>query len=158
MRDRYEEEERDWFLTIEDPNWNEAGKEISRTDIRVMPPGQKRSRVAFVLECKRLNTPASNASEYTGAGGMMCFITGKYSPGMPCAGMLGFIMDGNVARAHKSVVASVKTNRRDLKMPPKATYRSCAWLGSHGLHGKTLHRSSAGIFSIYHLLLPFRRR
>lgn len=158
---RYEREERDWFCVPESPDWNEEGKEISRTDIRVYPPGRKRRHVSLILEGKRLNTPASRAAEYVGAGGMMCFIPTsripvKYAAGLPCGGMLGYVLDGNIRRAHSAVCKAVKSRRGPLSLTTDGEFRSLRLANSHEFHGITKHRLPDRLFLIYHLLLPVR--
>ena len=156
LRQRFNKEQRDGFVTVEDPDSDDDGKEISRTDIRVFPPKQHLG--AFVLESKRLNTPKSNASEYVGAGGMMCFISGKYSRGLPCGAMLGYVMDADVRRAHAAVCAAVKDKRSALLLAKDGDYQPSPALESHIWHGETRHLLSDGRFAIYHLLLPVRWR
>lgn len=131
IRRRYEDEGRDWFVTVEDPDWDESGKEVSRTDIRFYPPGPKRHAVCFVFESKCLNAPSSNASKYVGADGMMCFITGKYGAGLPCGGMLGYVMDGNLPRAHKAVCEAIRKKGDTLRLSPDGDYRPSAPLPHH---------------------------
>jgi hypothetical protein len=159
--ERYEREERDWFCVPEAPDWNEEGKEISRTDIRLYPPGRKRRSVAFVVESKRLNTPASNAAAYVGADGMMCFVPtaaapAKYAAGLPCGAMLGYVMDGNVARAHLAVFKAIKAKKLALLLTPDGGYRNSALLKNHKWHGETRHSFPDGRFTVYHLLVPVR--
>lgn len=158
--ERYEREERDWFCVPEAPDWNEEGKEISRTDIRLYPPGRKRRSVAFVMESKRLNMPASNAAAYVNAG-MMCFIPtptapAKYAAGLPCGAMLGYVMDGNVARAHAALCKSIKVKKLALLLAPDGEYRHFPLVKSHKWHGETKHSLPDGRFTIYHVLLPVR--
>lgn len=161
IMERYEREERDWFCTTEQPDWNEEGKEVSRTDIRFYPPGQKRRNIAFILEGKRLNTPASNAAAYVGSDGMMCFIPtptapAKYATGLPSGAMLGYVMDGNVPRAHRAVCKAIKTKRALLLLASAREYQPLALMSDPGLHGETQHQFPDGAFTIYHLLLPVR--
>lgn len=158
---RYEREERDWFCVPESPDWNEEGKEISRTDIRLYPPGRKRRHVSLILEGKRLNTPASRAAEYVGADGMMCFIPTakvpvKYAAGLPCGAMLGYVLDGNVSRAHKAVCQAIKSKRTALLLTVDGEFRPYELPNSHKFHGITKHQCPDGVFLIYHLLLPVR--
>ncbi|MBE0539859.1 MAG: hypothetical protein IH623_00535 [Verrucomicrobia bacterium] len=159
--ERYEREERDWFCVPEAPEWNEEGKETSRTDIRLYPPGRKRRAVSFIMEGKRLNTPASNAAAYVGVGGMMCFIPtpptlAKYAAGLPCGAMLGYVMDGNVKRAHAAVCKAMGTKRIPIQLPTSWEYRPLKLSKSHEWHGETKHEFLDGAFTIYHLLLPVR--
>ena len=155
IRKRYEAEERDWFLTVEDPDWNESGKEISRTDIRFYPLGKRRYSAWFVFESKCLNTPKSNASKYVGDG-MMCFITGKYSAGLPNAGMIGYVMDGNVPRARSAICNAINKKRELLRLSAQGEYQPSPVLDHHKLHGETVHQLSDGRFTIFHLLLKVR--
>jgi hypothetical protein len=120
---RYEREGRDWFVVPECPDWDEKGKEVSRTDLRFYPPGPKRRHVCFIFESKRLNTPAANTKEYVGKSGMMCFVSGKYSHRLPCGGMLGYVMDGNLRRAHRNVVRAISRERATLKILPGGDFR-----------------------------------
>lgn len=154
LRKRFNDEQRDGFVTVEDPDADEDGKEVSRTDIRVFPP--KQHLAAFVLESKRLNTPKSNASEYVGNGGMMCFATGKYGLGLPSGAMLGYVMDANVSRAHAAVCKAVKEKSTALKLAAGGEYQSSPLLLRHQWHGQTCHALVDGSFTIYHLLLPVR--
>lgn len=155
LRQRFNEEQRDGFVTVEDPDSDNDGKEISRTDIRVFPP--KQHLAAFVLESKRLNTPKSNASEYVGKGGMMCFITGKYSRGLPCGAMLGYVMDADVSRAHAAVCKAVKKKCVALRLTENGEARLSAML-RQSKPGETKHTLPDGLFTIYHLLLPVCRK
>lgn len=161
MRRRFQAEQRDGFVTVEDPDSDDDGKETTRTDIRVFPP--KQHLASFVLESKRLNTPASNASAYVGNGGMMCFIaptpqTGspKYSAGLPCAAMLGYVMDANVPRAHAAVCKAIAAKRKLLKLTVGGEFGPTIQLPGHLYHGETKHRFQHGVFTLYHLLLPVR--
>lgn len=158
IRKRYESEGRDWFATVEDPDWDPSGKETSRTDIRLYPPGKKRHDICFVFESKCLNKPQSNASKYVGKDGMMCFITGKYSAGLPCAGMLGYVMDGKVPRAHKAICKAIKKKHKALRLAANGEYQSSTVLGQRKWHGETTHDLLDGKFKIYHLLLTVRRK
>ncbi len=158
---RYEREERDWFCVPESPDWNEEGKEISRTDIRLYPPGRKRRTISLILEGKRLNTPASRAAEYVGAGGMMCFVPMakvpvKYAAGLPCGAMLGYVLDGNVRRAHSAVCKAIKAKRALLLLAANGEFCPLRLANSHEFHGVTKHQRPDGLFLIYHLFLPVR--
>jgi hypothetical protein len=159
--ERYEREERDWFCSPEETDWNSEGKEVSRTDLRLRPPGRKRRSVALVLESKRLNTPASNASEYVGAGGMMCFIPtkdvpAKYAAGLPCGVMLGYVMDGDLWRAYAAICKTVVEKRLALLLASDGEHRTTPLLDGNQWHGQTKHLLPDGEFIIYHLLLPVR--
>ena len=155
LMDRYCAEGKDWFVTLEEPNIDPAtGVEVSRTDLRFLPPGIKHTRRAFVLESKRLNIPSgSNASAYTGDEGMMRFVIRKYSPNHNCGGMVGYVMDGKVSKAHTTVVTSIRKCRQKLKMLPDGDFTACRHTPNHPHTGETRHRRDADEFVIYHLFL-----
>jgi hypothetical protein len=154
---KYEAEGRDWFVIPEVKDWDTAGKEVSRTDLRFYPPGAKRRVVCFVFESKCLNTPASNAGKYAGKDGMQCFITGKYSAGMPCGGMLGYVMDADMARAHSAVCKAIRNKRKQLRLSPDGDYRSSSIAPKSKWHGETKHQLPDRVFTIFHLLLKVVR-
>ena len=159
--DRYEREERDWFCSPESPDWNAEGKETSRTDIRLYPPGPKRRHISLVFEGKRLNLPTSNASAYVGADGIMSFIpvgaqAAKYAAGLPCAAMLGYVLDADLKRAHTAVSKAIAKKRAAILLAPGGEYQTSPLLKSHRWHGETRHVLPDGILVLYHLLLPVR--
>ncbi len=153
IRQRFETENRDWFVTVEDPDWNQSGKEVSRTDIRFYPPGPNRHSVCFVFECKRLNKSSSDAAKYAGTDGMMCFVTGKYSEGLPFGGMIGFVMDGQVAVAQTAISNAIRKKEQLLRLSANGHYKQSPLLPSNSSHGETWHELTNGSFVIYHLLL-----
>jgi hypothetical protein len=55
-------------------------------------------------------------SVYVGDEGMMCFVTGKYSAGLPHAGMLAYVMDNDVSRAWDGLSTAIEDNRISLKL------------------------------------------
>lgn len=76
--------------------------------------------VYFCLECKRLNVTKSGstrsyATEYV-IHGMMRFIAGKYASHVQHGGMLGYVLDGDVAGAIKGVSAAIGTRCEELGM------------------------------------------
>jgi hypothetical protein len=157
--DRYEREERDWFVVPEFPDWDEeSGKEESRTDIRFYPPGPKRRSVCFVFESKRLNMPAANSDEYVGHSGMMCFVLGKYSRGLRCGGMIGYVMDGDLRRANRNVTRAIKRKRKALRITPDGEFRPTPLLPDSTWHGETRHDRDSGVIVLFHLLLPVTYR
>lgn len=72
----------------------------------------------LALECKRLNVvwksrPDPLARKYV-LDGMMRFVSGQYSKGFPVGGMIGYVMDGDVAAAHSSVLDQI--NKASLRL------------------------------------------
>ncbi len=104
----------------------------------------------FAVEAKRLHVTfpsgwQSLVSEYVrGAQGMMCFITGRYSKGLRSGAMLGYVFDGDIARASRSISEMTAKSAKALKLlnvPNKP-----------GIHWKTVHHLGNREFVIFHLL------
>ncbi|MCI5141160.1 MAG: hypothetical protein D3909_05420 [Candidatus Electrothrix sp. ATG1] len=138
--------------------FDENGKESQsgRIDINfIRPPGDE---TYFAIEAKRLHVTfpsgwKSLVSEYvTGSQGMMCFISGRYSPSQQDAAMLGYVFDGDIARAGSKIAASVLKNAKQLKLtPPHKVYDSLISAEHHVK--KTRHALASREFVIYHMLV-----
>jgi hypothetical protein len=70
--------------------------------------------------------------------------------------MLGYVMDGNVARAHLAVFKAIKAKKLALLLTPDGGYRNSALQKNHKWHGETRHSFPDGRFTVYHLLVPVR--
>ncbi|MDB6028023.1 MAG: hypothetical protein JWM68_4246 [Verrucomicrobiales bacterium] len=154
--------ENDWFIMLETSDYDDSGVEISRTDIRVLPPGKKDEDYAFVLECKRLNIshPGGKFDRNTGKytdDGMLRFIEGTYSRGLREGGMMGFVMDSDVPAARQALLNAISTRQEKLKLRTGSGYLPCALLPVKSLHGETQHvLGNNRTFILYHLLVPVR--
>ena len=76
--------------------------------------------IYFCLECKRLNVATtgftrSYATEYV-VYGMMRFISGQYASNVRHGGMLGYVLDGNVAGAIERVSTVIGRRHEELGM------------------------------------------
>jgi hypothetical protein len=76
----------------------------------------------FCLEAKRLNARVNGvmkslADEYV-KNGMQRFVDGKYSRYVHHAGMLGYVLDGDVARAMTNVLSNIRAQHAALGMDP----------------------------------------
>ena len=88
-----------------------AGDDIGHLDI-VFVPLIPVEHIYFCLEAKRLNAVKGGkirayASEYVKFG-MLRFITGQYSKAVRHGGMVGYVLDGKVARATANVAANIR--------------------------------------------------
>jgi hypothetical protein len=73
-----------------------TGKSRPRIDIQIekVHPGP---RVRFSFEAKRLRLDSTNSiAAYVGRDGLGCFVAGRYAPGEPWGGMLGYVESGAV--------------------------------------------------------------
>jgi len=91
----------------------------------------------------------------------MCFVPTakvpvKYAAGLPYGAMLGYVLDGNVRRAHSAVCKAIKAKRALLLLSADGEFCSLRLANSHEFHGMTKHQRPDGEFLIYHLLLPVR--
>lgn len=74
------------------PNRESRGKKRPELDI-VVQDGNKRPRIWYGIEAKRLKTNGHPISAYLGNEGMGCFINEKYVPESPEAIMLGYMQN-----------------------------------------------------------------
>ena len=97
-----------------------AGEDQGRMDI-VFLPLVPREDIYFCLECKRLNVVYDEgvrpyASEYL-THGMLCFIQGQYAVRVRNGGMLGYVLDGNVAQAIRNVSSLIEKRHESWPAP-----------------------------------------
>jgi len=98
----------------------DLAKETGRKDI-VFFPGHD-GDLYFCLEAKRLNARVkgvmkSLADEYVKEG-MQRFVDGKYGRHVHHGGMLGYVLDGDVPRAMRNVLANIRVRHVVLGMDP----------------------------------------
>lgn len=152
---------RNWFITpeepITDPNY---GTELGRNDLRVYPPKHCGQTVFFVVECKRLRVTTDAgfrhlADEYV-AEGMQRFVDGKYACGLPCGGMLGYVMDDRLDDAFAKVQEEIDLRRATLKMTAKNSVRiPSSKLPRYRWSADSFHKRADGDLCIHHLLVGF---
>jgi hypothetical protein len=145
-----------------DPN----GKILGRLDLYIKYRSSHRDYFAF--EAKRLHVTRPKGSfkpeydTYAGKKGMMDFIEGKYSLGIPAAGMLGYVMDGQTDKAWGGLAQCIETRRGDLKLIEsckleRSDLSNAIANGMDGTHlGETEHDLETHHLRIFHLLLPVR--
>ena len=133
-----------------------TGKQITRLDLQFIHGW--REEVHFAFECKRLRVRSgkgikSLAGEYVGEGGMMCFISGRYSSSVTSGGMLGYVMDGRCDLAVESVKKSISKNARTLQVN-KHGMKPCAIDKKRLDLRESVHTRTGADFTIYHVFLP----
>jgi hypothetical protein len=132
--------------------------DLGRADLLFDFIGTAREEVYFLFECKRLNVLSSSgrqsrAGEYVGDDGMMCFITDKYSAGLPAGGMIGYVMDGEIARAISSVGRAILKNQTKLGLRNGSGLGCCQLMPKKRSVKETWHDLPGRAFVIYHLFL-----
>jgi hypothetical protein len=84
---------------------------------------------------------------------MMRFVTGKYGAGGSFSGMLGYVMDGALARARGAVDRAIGREAERLCLRGPRRIVPSRHLQGHRYNGETRHASTSREFSIYHLFL-----
>ncbi len=161
--DAYVASGRSWFIALEDPITDPTfGTELGRNDLTFFPPHHYGQKVFFTVECKRLHvTTASGfrhlADEYVKEG-LQRFVEGKYSSGLPCGGMLGYVMDNRTAEAFARVCHEIKSKSRILKMEATEMLQSpSSILPTQPQSADSIHHREDGVFTVYHLLVGVAR-
>lgn len=139
-----------------------AGQELGRLDIAFMPtglPGAPNESIYFCLECKRLNV-VSNGSKRPGGSeyvvhGMARFVNGQYASAVRHGGMLGYVLDGDVAGAITNVESNVKSQHVSLCMEPPGTLVSSSVLTEAPTARESLHSRTGEStqFRLHHLFM-----
>jgi hypothetical protein len=140
-----------------DENIDEAGHR-GRIDICFVCAGG--DGTYFAIEAKRLHVTfqkggwKSLVGEYVvGDQGMMCFVTGKYSPLQQAGAMLGYVFDGGIQKARSRISDVIDKNRAILRISdPAGLVRSDIIEGSACVD-ETRHLFCQRPFMIYHLLV-----
>ena len=154
----YEADNRKWFVTLEDPiNDPNYGTELGRNDLRFYPPKHYRQTVFFTVECKRLRVMRQGgtvqlADKYVDDG-IQRFVDDQYSAGLPCGGMLGYVMDNNMWEAFKAVESVIHLKRVKLKIPSRGICKPSKVLPEYEWSADTQHRRGRDTFKIHHALL-----
>ena len=133
-----------------------AGEDQGRMDIVFSPP-VSREDIYFCLECKRLNVAYNDGirpytSEYV-THGMLRFIRGQYAARVRHGGMLGYVLDGNVAQAIQNVSALIQKRFQELRMKPRGEMLRSSILPDDSRLRETHHsrRHNSGSFQIHHI-------
>lgn len=141
------------------------GELLGRLDLRFKHRHSQRDY--FALESKRLHVhyPGGRFSTeyvtYAGDQGMMAFVVGPYSEGLPVGGMLGYIMDGDSVKAWSGLANCIEGQRTSLKLSANSglvksplTFTIPSSLPSIPSLGETEHILSSHRLRLLHLLLP----
>jgi hypothetical protein len=140
------------------------GELLGRLDLRFK---HRHSQVDyFAFEAKRLHVTypggcfSTEYSTYAGDEGMMAFIGGQYSKGIPAGGMLGYVMDGDADAAWSGLEKRIEVQRVPLKLIDssrlaKSGLSKAIVNATEGTHlGETEHDLQTCQLRLFHLLLP----
>jgi len=110
----------------------------------------------FAIEAKRLRVSYkgkvySQTSKYvTDRQGMMCFLDGRYSKGLTSAAMLGYVFDGNIAKARDEISKQIRENQVKLKCRRSGELKESK-LAIAGVD-ESLHDFGDRHFTLFHIL------
>lgn len=150
---------RSWFIALEDPiNDPDFGTELGRNDLRFYPPQHHGQTIFFTVECKRLRVTTKSGFKHLTAEyvdqGVMRFVNGQYSAGLPCGGMVGYVMDNDTATALASIIneinakaALIRLRTRNGICVPSILLSGCE------TSADTFHQRIDGMFELHHLLV-----
>lgn len=132
-------------------------EEAGRIDL-CLQPGSHNEEVYFAFECKRLRVPygktlSNNIAAYVGKAGMGCFVTGQYAAGLPHGGMIGYIMDGNVARAKVLLKKRIGLEAANLLLVSRTDLRASRHYPSESRLAESEHQLTTGQLVLHHVLL-----
>ena len=148
-----------WFIALEDPITDpDFGTGLGRNDLRFYPPNHRGQTMFFTLECKRLRVITASGfndltTEYVDHG-IMRFVNGQYSAGLPCGGMIGYVMDNEPLKALDSIISEIKLKAVSLRLRAKDGIRTPSTLLSGcETSADTFHQRIDGPFELHHLLV-----
>jgi hypothetical protein len=149
---------RSWFIALEDPITDpNFGTELGRNDLRFYPQNHHGQTVFFTIECKRLRVTTKAginqlADKYVEEG-IQRFVDGRYSSGLPCGGMVGYVMDNEMSKAFESVQAAIKARRKKINLRPRSLRTPSSVVPKYKWSADTEHLRTNGNISVHHILL-----
>jgi hypothetical protein len=134
----------------------DSGRQAGRIDIKFIHSYNEDAYLAF--ECKRLRIShqgklVSNADRYVGKDGMMCFLFGKYGKSQKAGGMIGYVMDGENAKAITSVKNLIEKRSLELCLKSKTSLNKSDIVLENEFIRETSHTLPAKELRVYHLFL-----
>jgi hypothetical protein len=155
----YDAAGRSWFIQPETPITDPTfGTEEGRNDMRFFPPQHYGQKVFFTIECKRLHVTRKSgfvhlADAYV-KDGVQRFVNGQYSSGLPCGGMVGYVMDNRMQAAFSKVQDEIRKYSKDLRLVNGKILRQPSFcLPECTFSADTIHTRPDGNFTLHHVLL-----
>lgn len=148
-----------WLLGID-------GEALGRLDLCFKHRHSQRDYFAF--ESKRLHVTypggsySAEYSTYAGANGMMAFVDGDYSKGLPACGMISYVMDGKSDKAWGGLEECIEVRCKMLKLVESSKFAKSilSYSVANGMEGthlaETEHDLGSHRLRVFHLLLPVR--
>lgn len=149
---------RNWFIALEDPVTDpDFGTELGRNDLRFYPQSHYGQTIFFTIECKRLRVKGTSglshrADKYVDEG-LQRFVDGRYSAGLPCGGMVGYVMDGDVAEGFATVRAAIEAKATELRVSAEGVCVPSSAVANYEWSADTHHACQTGEFAVHHVLV-----
>ena len=113
-------------------------------------------RPEFCFEAKRLHRRKAVGSRYTDAGGMGCFISGRYASRYAEAAMIGYVQTDTLERWHKELQERVREEAHELKLA--GSEAAVRFLEAFPLEWASTHRRDRiGSMRLFHILFDCRK-
>jgi hypothetical protein len=135
----------------------------NRIDINLITPHNLGDEPNYIkIECKILGEANKYIDDKNSferkkpTNGIMSFITGKYSPQMPIAGMIGFIKDGTIQTKIDSIYKRLEKHK-DIKTIQNLIAYSIEENFNFSYH--SIHKRNCGLndIAIYHLFFDYTK-
>lgn len=147
----------DAFDVHDDPHVEFAGKtgkRRPRADIIITYTAGVRPE--FCFEAKRLHRIKAVAARYTDAGGMGCFISGRYASSYGEVGMIGYVQTDTLERWNGELQERIQKEASDLKL--ESMEASAKFASAFPLEWASIHRREGIVpVKLFHILLDCRR-
>lgn len=131
-----------------------TGKRRARTDIIITFAAGVRPE--FFFEAKRLHRKKAVGSRYTAAGGMGCFISGRYASNYTEVAMIGYVQTDTLERWHGELQERVQDEGGDLKL--ETTEAGVRFESAFPLEWASTHRrDERSAVRVFHILLDCRK-
>jgi len=146
-----------FWIDWESPVLSHSGGQLGRLDIRFSQGWDE--HVYLSIECKRLRVrypggkSATLADKYVEEG-MYRYFNGQYATGLDKGGMLGYVLDGKIAKAVKNVGDAISTRKSQLHMAAAEQLRTSSFFSGRPYLKETRHQwGPSGTFRIQHIFL-----
>ena len=160
----YNDAGRIWFVALEDPILDlNYGWQTGRNDMNFYPTTNYGQTVFFTVECKRLNAQTESGfkhlADHYATKGVQRFVDSAYSAGLPCGGMVGYVMNDQVSDAFERVKEEISSRRSELKIAtaevwliPSTVLPNCEFSAD------SIHNRVDGEFTLHHILVKTSRQ
>jgi hypothetical protein len=85
--------------------------------------------------------------------GVQRFVDGRYSSGLLCGGMVGYVMDNEMSKAMAAVQVAIRSRRKKVRLRARSLRTPSAVLPNYEWSADTGHSLNDGDFTVHHALL-----